>query len=144
VTPSRPVAAGQRWRHWYRRALPAYWVFLFTMTHLPRPQIGAIPQGDKMLHVFAFGTLAFFFWRFAEAVQGQLSWRFAWLAFLGLGLYGALDEWLQQFVGRSTDIVDWLFNLLGMALVMGWLEYRRRAGQGRTAAPRQRKSVIRG
>ena len=138
------LVAPQRWRHWYLRALPAYWIFLFVMTHLPRPRIGPILQGDKILHTLAFGALAFFFWRFAEAVQGRLSWRFAWLAFLWLGAYAGFDEWLQQFVGRSTDIVDWLFNLLGMAIVLGWLEYRRRAGQGRTAGPRQRRSVIRG
>lgn len=116
-----------RWDHWYQRALPAYWIFLFCLTHFPRLEVDlGVRPSDKAAHVIAFAVLAFLFWRFAEALYRQLPGRFVWCAAAWLGAYASLDEWLQQFVGRETDLIDWLCNLTGIAIVLAALEHRRR------------------
>lgn len=119
-------AMGSRWRNWYLRVLPAYWVFLFCTTHFPRLQIdNAPPQSDKVLHFVAFGMLAFLFWRFFEAA-GAVGPIFAWIAAVALVIYAAVDEYLQQFVGRSTDWEDFLADSVGILVVLMVLEFCRR------------------
>lgn len=117
----------QAWRHWYQRALPAYWLFLFCGTHLPGLHVGGgIPGSDKLLHAGAFAALAFFYWQFCASVYGQLSSWFVWKAGVVLGLYAAFDEYTQQFVGRRVDIRDYLCGLAGIVVVLAVLEWRRR------------------
>ena len=116
----------RRWRSWYLRVLPAYWVFLFCATHFPRLQLdNAPPQSDKLLHFTAFGVLAFLFWRFFEAV-GAVGPLYVWLALPVLILYAAIDEYLQQFVGRSTDWADFVADSIGICVVLAAMEIRRR------------------
>jgi VanZ family protein len=110
-------------------ALPAYWCLLFVATHYPRVRIpGEIPNSDKVVHFTVFGLLAFLYWRFAEA-RGPLGSRFVWASAGVLVAYAALDEWLQQFFGRYTDIVDFAANTAGILAVLAALELRRRHGQ---------------
>lgn len=131
---SRMLAASLRraepWRHWYRRALPAYVVFLVICTHLPRLQLAGA-QSDKKAHLVAFALLAFLFWRFCETFRapGASFWVWAWLALVS---FAAVDEYTQQFVGRSTDVNDWYMDMLGITLMLAALELLRRL---RPAAP---------
>ena len=121
------------WDRWYRRTLPAYWIFLFCATHFPKLSLeGPLPESDKLAHVVAFALLAFLFWRFGESFQRPVSPRFVWLAALWLSAYAAVDEYLQAFVGRYASWLDWLCDLAGLTLVLGVLEWRRRAHQRRT------------
>jgi VanZ family protein len=133
VSAAPPSPLPPTWTHWYRRALPAYWIFLFILTHFPKLEFGVpVPSSDKLAHFGAFALLTFLFWRFAEARQRPLSARCVWLAAAVLLIYSAVDEYTQQFVGRSTDLSDWLCDLAGVALVLGWLEWRRRHNVRRT------------
>jgi len=84
-----------------------------------------------LAHLVAFGLLTFLFWRFVESFGRPLSGRFVWLAALWLGVYATLDEYLQQFVNRGTDLWDWLANLAGIASVLAVLEWRRRTRRPR-------------
>ena len=119
------------WRHWYRRALPTYWVFLFCVTHLPDLKLrGPLPSPDKWSHFIAFALLAFLFWRCAETIWRPLSWRFVWIAAFWLTLYAAFDEYTQQFARRSSDPVDFLCDVGGILPVLALLEWRRRARSG--------------
>lgn len=115
------------WKHWYRRVLPAYWIFVFCATHFPGLQLAdRVPASDKLAHTVAFALLAFLFWRFLETFRRPLTARFVGLAAVILTVYAALDEYTQQFVGRGTDPLDWLCNVAGMAAVLIFLEWRRR------------------
>ena len=108
----------RRDRAW-KVALAVYWVLLFTATHYPRVVIpGEIPHRDKLVHFGAFGTLAFLFW---FAIRPRV-----WVAAAILILYAALDEWLQQFFGRFTDLFDFFANTIGIVVVLGTLELHRR------------------
>lgn len=105
-------------RRW-QIALAVYWILLFVATHHPRVVIpGEIPHSDKLVHFGAFGTLALLFW-FATRAR----W---WVAAAILIPYAALDEWLQQFVGRFTDLMDFIANTIGIVVVLGVLETHRR------------------
>lgn len=129
-----PAAAS--WSGWYRRALPAYWVFLFTSTHLPRLSFGehAPRWADKAAHLAGYGLLAFLFWRFVETFARPTP-RLAWIALLLIAVYGALDECLQAFVSRGADVRDWACDVAGAAAVLALLETRRRRAAARSAAP---------
>jgi VanZ family protein len=123
------------WDRWYRRVLPAYWVFLFCSTHFPRLSFeGPVAPPPALAHLAAFALLAFLLWRFAETFQRPLSGRFVWIALVCLAAYGALDEYLQFFVGRSAAWGDWLCDVAGSAIVLGLLEFQRRVRQARAAS----------
>lgn len=126
----------RRWRHWYLRALPAYWLFLFVMTHIPNPDLPGPRNSDKWAHVGSYAALAFLYWRFAEAVrQAPLSPRFVWRAAAVLLAFAALDELTQGMVGRGSDPLDWVADAGGVVMVLAALEVRRRAvGHGTWSA----------
>ena len=115
------------WNHWYRRALPAYWIFLFCVTHFPKLTLDiGIPEAGALAHIGAFAVLAFLYWRFIETFSPIRSVRFMWGAAFWIGLYAAFDEWLQPFVNRTGDVWDWACDMLGAAIVLALLEWRRR------------------
>jgi VanZ family protein len=110
-------------------ALPLYWVALFIATHYPRVRLpGEIPQGDKILHFSAFGLLAVLFWAFTR-VRRKIGPHFVWGSAAGLVAYAGLDEWLQQFVGRYTDLNDFFANAAGITTVSIVLELLRRRSE---------------
>jgi VanZ family protein len=86
--------------------------------------------------------LAFLFWRFAETFRKPAPPWLVWLALAWLGLYAALDEWTQSFVGRGTDVQDWLADMLGIMAVLAVLEWRRRAKAARAAAIPGRRELL--
>jgi VanZ family protein len=115
-----------RWQHAAQIALPAYWLLLFVATHYPRVRIpGEIPHSDKLLHFTAFGVLAFLYWQFARVRRG-VGPRFVWSSAVVLIAYAALDEYLQQFVGRFTDVMDFVADAAGIVAVLAILEIHRR------------------
>lgn len=123
-----------RWDRAALFALPAYWVLLFSVTHYPRVRIpGDLPQRDKLVHFTAFGLLALLLWRFVQA-RRPIGDRFVWGAGAALIAYAAFDEYVQQFVGRFTDLADLGANTAGIACVLTALEVqrRRRARRSRT------------
>ncbi|TWT45589.1 VanZ like family protein [Phycisphaerae bacterium RAS1] len=130
-----------RWRHWYRRILPAYWAFLACSTHLPKLRLETrVPQEDKIAHALAFALLAFLFWRCAQSIYGRLSPAFVWIAAATLAAYAALDEYTQPFFNRSGDLRDWLFDVAGAAIALAALEYRRRRKPASPAAAPARRA----
>lgn len=116
-----------RWERFYRRALPAYWIFLFVATHFPKLRLPeAVPRSDKLAHFAAYALLALLFWKFFEANQRPLSPRFCWNALAVILVYAAVDEALQPLVGRSADVWDWICDVTGAAIALAALEWNRR------------------
>ncbi|HMQ15972.1 MAG TPA: VanZ family protein [Phycisphaerae bacterium] len=127
--PSPSSGRLRGWAHWYRRALPAYWLFLFALTHFPKLSLtGPVERPDLYSHFIAFGLLAFLLWRFAETFRQPLGPRFVWVAGAVILAYGAFDELTQELVGRDATIEDWLANACGATLVLALLEFNRRGG----------------
>ncbi len=135
--PAREPSASRLpppWIAWYRRAFPAYFLFLFLVNHFPGLKLPKVPGDDKLAHATAFALLAFLAWRFWEAFRPIRSARFAPLLGIALMGYAAFDEWTQQFVLRGTDINDWFADIGGIIVMIALLEAIRRwrAGRGTT------------
>lgn len=121
-------SAARRWRI----ALPAYWLLLALATHDPRPRLPQpVSATDKIIHFGAFALLAFVFWRVLATRARGLSRRSVWLAALVLIPYAAIDEYTQQWVGRYTDIADWVANVAGIVCMLAVLEVVRRRREAR-------------
>jgi VanZ family protein len=118
-------------RKLWRIALPIYWVALIAATHYPRvPLPQDISNSDKIAHFGAFGLLAVLLWRFFAT--RALTNASVWIAAAVLVPYAALDEYTQQFVGRHSDIADWIADVAGIVVVLAIVELRRR-----TRGPRE-------
>lgn len=102
--------------------LIAYWLVLFTGTHLPRVRLPQMTgaNDDKILHVVAFAGLSFLL---AWAIPTKITDRFrnVRLAFLAAIFYAAVDELTQIPVGRTADWKDLIADLIGA--VVGVIAY---------------------
>ena len=92
-----------------------YWPGIFILTHIPIPQLVCKVQvSDKSLHFLAYLVLIFLLW-FAISPNKKVSWRkaAAWWVLFVVVWYGVVDEWLQSYVGRTCDIMDFFADLAG-------------------------------
>lgn len=90
-------------------------VGMFLGTHLPVDVSSQIVHSDKMMHFWAYLTLAFTAAIAWDLPSGRLQgyhYVFLWLA---CAAYGIADELLQIPVGRSCEVMDWTFDILGAA-----------------------------
>ena len=122
--------------------VPAYLLFLFSVTHLPFLRLDLpIESSDKLAHVGAVRAAGVSVLALRRSIGRPLSGRFVYIAAFWLIAYAAFDEYLQQFVGRSTDLDDWLCDVAGIIAVLVLLEWRPRCrchcpdGSGRQGLP---------
>jgi len=80
---------------------------------MPQLALG-IQVSDKGLHCLAYLVLVFLLW-FAISPSRKVEWRRAtvwWILFV-VAWYGVFDEWLQGYVGRNPDVMDFFADLAG-------------------------------
>ncbi len=106
---------------WTQRAITVatavYTAMLVFTTHYPRPEelLGRRLPSDKLMHFVAYGVLG----ALAALVlrsRGRLVGRFAPLLGAGLATWGVLDEATQPLFGRAADPLDWVYDVIGIAL----------------------------
>ena len=85
----------------------------------PINQPPAAPDGsDKLVHLVAFGALAF-----PLARTGRIGLA---PVFIGASVYGGIIELIQPSFGRSADMQDWIADIAGVGLgIVLALFYRR-------------------
>src|SRR5262249_36743870 len=88
---------------WYRRvvtaALVGSWLLLFTATHIPRVPVELEPNfSDKLQHYIAYAGLAVLAAACWTARRTMSIWPAVGI-FVGLSIYGALDELTQPLFG---------------------------------------------
>jgi VanZ family protein len=86
----------------------------------------ALPNGpvnsDKVAHLVLYGVLAALFVRACEDLvqrrehQKRIAVLCIAISFFFCGLFGALDEWHQQFFGRTTSLADWFADVVGILI----------------------------
>jgi VanZ family protein len=115
-----PVAASDSGRPLARplAALSAaYGLVLLLATHYPKPEdlLGPDPPSDKMLHFLAYGLLGLLA---AAALAAAGRWSPGSVASLavGLAIFAALDELTQPAFGRTAEPLDWVWDLIGLAV----------------------------
>ena len=104
-----------------------YWVGMFVATHVPIAPSGlmTVRHGDKVIHFglyFLLTTLGGRYWlttRRRAPIAALLIWAAVYAA------YGGVDEWLQDFFGRTGSTADWLANLAGIMAATAMLALRR-------------------
>ena len=100
-------------------SLVFYWSAIFVLTHIPIPGppivLKTIVISDKALHYLVYLLLVFLLW-FAVSPYKKVNWRRAtvwWILFIVVW-YGAFDQWLQGYVGRSPEVMDFFADLAGV------------------------------
>ncbi|HEY2883271.1 MAG TPA: VanZ family protein [Pirellulales bacterium] len=116
-----------------RYTLVCYWIALVLGTHWPRlPAIG--PDGtDKILHTTAYAGLAFLlsinlFWG-----RPTPWWKYA-IVYIGVAIFGGLDELTQPPFHRTADWYDWFADLRGAAIGLALSYFAHRVLRKKLAA----------
>ena len=109
---------------------PILWAaFILILTSIPGSHIPVLPirNFDKVVHLTIYGVLG---WLTARAwMNGSRALAVAMLAIAAISLFGAMDEWHQQFIPqRSMDILDWAADTTGATagIVLALVRARRR------------------
>lgn len=92
----------------------AYSIFLLIMTHLPIEQLPPTQTSDKLLHLCAYGFQGLLV-SLCLITYRPYRWRSLLYCFLGLCLFGALDEMTQALVGRFPEWLDWCADVVGIS-----------------------------
>ena len=92
-----------------------YWLGLFVLTHIPSVDLPDIEFIDKIGHCVGYAGLAFFIGSVLTIWRGYQARFPIWIWTLAVA-YGAIDEYTQQFVKRSSDRYDLLADAIGAAL----------------------------
>ena len=93
------------------------WAGAFVLTHIPiTPRTsGRIPHLDKFVHAAMYFVICYLGGLTLRALgkatrPALLIWGCVYLG------YAALDELTQPWTGREADMLDWVFDALGVAL----------------------------
>ena len=118
------------WRAWWP---PVAWAAgILIATWIPGAFVPRLPgpEGtDKAIHFIFFVVLAFLIER---AFHAQGSARNGVYVILALAAFGALDEFVQQFIpGRDMELFDWMADVSGaiVGVVIARLTLERRAAR---------------
>lgn len=99
-----------------RWAPPLLWMALISvLSH--RPDLaapGGIDIPDKVWHAAIYAVLGALLWRAIRPGRAGLVGALIAIA-VGAG-YGLADEIHQRLVGRTYDLADWAFDIVGVAV----------------------------
>jgi VanZ family protein len=104
----------------------AYWLGIFTLTHVPAPHLPTVHVSDKLEHLISYGGLGTLL--FLSLWAARPTWTQIGILTVAIGMmYGAIDEWLQAlpFVNRDCDFLDWTADTAGLALAVVVLTFIR-------------------
>lgn len=107
-------------------ALVAVWTAVVVALSLVslNESVRLLPEGgDKIVHAVFYAVLAILTSR-ALAASGVGEWAAAVGAFTGALALGGGIEWIQGYVGRSSEVLDWLADgvgaMAGLVLRHAW------------------------
>ena len=106
-----------------------YWLGIFIATHVPVVGGGHFHfrYFDKIVHFVLYFFLAYLGGGYLF-VAGRARSTLSLIGYAGMyAVYGAFDEWLQQYTGRTMSVDDWLADAGGIALATIWLVRKRRS-----------------
>lgn len=93
----------------------AYWLLIFTLTHLPPGRLPQVPSSDKLKHFVGYLVLSFLLGATLWILFPARRRLMPILVVAAAAAYGAFDEFTQIAVGRSCELNDWLADVAGAA-----------------------------
>lgn len=144
--PASAAAApeGGLWGWFTAACFWSYLALLTVATHVPHVDpsylatVGKVSpmQADKTLHLIAYAILgAMAGAAFARGLTGAAVIRL----FVALACWAFVDESTQLLFGRSAEVWDWCFDVVGLAIGLACaVAVHRRRPAGRDAAAGQR------
>jgi VanZ family protein len=112
---------------------PLAWASLILIaTSISIPEtLASVPESgpDKLVHGALYGVLAWLLHRaFDQGASLPAARRTGLLVFTIASLFGAVDEWHQEFLpGRSAETADWIADSIGAGIaVLAFQTARRR------------------
>jgi len=107
--------------------LAVYWLLVFTSTHIPRSYQEKIKGHDITLHLLAYLILTLLYWltRYHKTRPNGREFKLYGTIIL-IAAYAAVDELSQILVQRNCSFNDWLSDMAGCALALGFLYILRR------------------
>ena len=100
-------------------AVGGWLLVIETLTSWPSPPSFGAPHGtDKVVHFGMYAILGFLAmrasWPASATATAARSWRRLFVVMGCVSLFGALDEWHQQFIpSRSMELGDWIADSIG-------------------------------
>jgi VanZ family protein len=88
------------------------WIAAFILTHVPGGDLPDFRTSDSVLHTVGFTGLTCVLVVTVAAFGVRRLGRVPFVLAVMM-IYGAMDEYTQQFVGRSTDLRDWYCDAAG-------------------------------
>lgn len=107
------------WRVIILVTLCVYATVLLTLTHMPKPPGVFEGQSDKTLHFTAYMILAWLVYLVLFSYRPGQNYRLAKVLIVCM-IFGAVDESTQPLFGRSADVRDYLFDVLGIIVGSGF------------------------
>ena len=114
-TDRRRARSGRRW---FVGMTVFYWLLLFTLTHIPGPNLPEVEVSDKTIHFVAYALLAGMVLSSLHLLRPSSRINEP-LTLLIVLAYGAFDETTQPYFNRSGEVADWLADAAGVALAVG-------------------------
>jgi VanZ family protein len=96
----------------------AFLLAMFVGTHIPARAEAFLANADKMLHFWAYFSLAMLLLISGELTLGPLQPIHFFSVWLACTLYGAMDEITQIPMGRNCDMADWMYDVLGVIVAL--------------------------
>lgn len=90
----------------------AYWIFIFTLTHLPPSKLPQTHVSDKLAHFAVYSILGILLF-LCISLRNIKPLKVALLVIVIAATYGALDELTQPYFQRDCSIYDWYADLGG-------------------------------
>ncbi len=116
-----PLTLLHRFRKLVLAVYVLLWVIAFAMTHVPGNDLPDVKVADNVLHTFGFMGLASALIITLAAFNVRVGRRII-AALLVMPIYGAIDEYTQQFFHRTTDFRDWCHDVIGTLLAIAVCE----------------------
>ena len=89
------------------------------------PRIPAPAGTDKVVHFLFFAVLGALV---VAAMRARWSVRAPMLVLIAIAAFGAMDEYVQQFIpGRTMELFDWIADVTGAAVGIAIAARRTRA-----------------
>jgi len=107
-------------RRGFALATGSYYAFLLFATHYPKPEklVGGRLPPDKLMHFLAYGLLGSLVAATLVA-YGRRNVGTLVRVVVALAIAAIFDELTQPLFGRNAEVVDWVYDCIGLAVGSG-------------------------